>query len=111
MWRVLILISMAATPAQAAGFKHRVKDPNAPPLPVIEYYCTDSVGARREMGEVICITASCQTWLAKCDMSLNNPMWRKIQDGCPTATAEPTLIERIKRLTPKQSLIEELPKV
>ena len=72
--------------AGAESFKHREKSPDAPPLPKIEYYCTDSTGARREMGEIICITASCQTWMARCDMSLNNPAWRKVQDGCPGAS-------------------------
>ena len=62
-----------------------------------DYYCTGGNGERYELGEVICINASsCQVWLAKCDMSLNNPMWRKIQDGCPVAS----LLERIHALQP-----------
>ena len=64
-----------------------------PPMAGVEYYCTDSNGQRVELGQVICITASCQTWLAKCDMSLNSPTWRKVQDGCPAVS----LIDRVKR--------------
>ena len=85
MWRILIIWIALCGPAIGGDFKHVDKSANAPPLPKIELYCTDAQGERRELGEVICITASCQTWMAKCDMSLNNVMWRKLQDGCPTA--------------------------
>lgn len=59
-----------------------------PPMPGVEYYCTDSFGARVELGHVICVTASCQTWMARCEMAVSNgtAMWRKLQDGCPTAS-------------------------
>lgn len=100
MLRLLIIILLVPNLSFAAGFKHRIKDPNAPPLPVIENYCRDANGQRREMGEIICINASCQTWLAKCDMSLNNAVWRKIQEGCPTAG----LLERMNKLKPKISI-------
>jgi len=99
MWRLLIITLLVPNLSFAEGFKHREKLANAPPLPKIEFYCTDSKGDRRELGEVICITASCKTWLAKCDMSLNNVMWREIQQGCPTASA----IERLNRLRPTTS--------
>ena len=74
-----------------------VKRPPTPP------HCPRSSsgrGERRELGEVICITASCQTWTAKCDMSLNNVMWRKLQDGCPAASVDPSPSERLQRLFP-----------
>ena len=64
-----------------------------PPMPGVDNYCTDADGRRIEIGQVICITASCNTWMAKCDMSLNNPMWRKIQDGCPAVS----LMDRLQR--------------
>jgi len=68
----------------------------------VEYFCTDSEGARVELGQVVCITASCLTWTARCEMAGNNnlAMWRKVQDGCPGVAAEPSLIERIKRAQP-----------
>jgi len=69
-----------------------------PPLPGVEYYCTNAQGTRIDLGGVICITASCTTWMARCEMSANNnlAMWRKVQDGCPAAS----LLERFQRLEP-----------
>lgn len=67
-----------------------------PPMAGVDYFCTDADGRRLEIGQVICITASCNTWMAKCDMSLNNPMWRKVQDGCPAVS----LIDRLKQSRP-----------
>ena len=62
-----------------------------------DYFCTGSDGERHELGEIVCLASStCQVWLAKCGMSLNNPMWRKVQDGCPVAS----WIERIHALQP-----------
>ena len=97
MWRVVSILavlaglSLPAVPALAGDgrFRHREKSPDAPPLPKIEYYCTDAEGKRRELGEIICITASCQSWLAQCGMSANNPAWRKLQDGCPGVSLRP----------------------
>lgn len=99
MWRIFAIVILLPSLGHSEGFKHRVKSENAPPLPVIELYCTDTQGKRRELGEVVCIRASsCQEMLAKCDMSLNNVMWRQIQEGCPTAATHPALIDRIARL-------------
>ena len=70
-----------------------------PPMPGVEYYCTDATGARREIGDVICITASCQVWVARCEVSLNNPTWRKLSDGCPGVSAKPMgVMERLEAL-------------
>lgn len=81
---------VAGGPALAGNgpmkFEHRKKSPDAPPLRPIEYYCTDAEGKRHELGDVICITTSCYSQLARCGMSLNNPAWRKLQDGCPGAS-------------------------
>lgn len=70
-----------------------------PPLPGIEYYCTDSQGQRVELGAVICVSASCTTWMAKCEMTASNrmAMWRKVQDGCPMSTLE--RLDRLKNNT------------
>ena len=67
-----------------------------PPLPGVEYYCTNADGSRVELGSVICVTASCQTWMAKCEMAASNrmAMWRKTQDGCPGAS----LLDRLNGL-------------
>jgi hypothetical protein len=47
-----------------------------------ECYCTDRNGARVEMGEMICLQVDGRMFMAQCQMSLNNPMWREISDGC-----------------------------
>ncbi len=72
-------------PGSKPAFRHREKSPDAPPLPKIEFYCTDSQGARRELGELLCIRTGCRSILARCEMSLNNPIWRELQEGCPAA--------------------------
>lgn len=63
-------------------------------------HCRDSNGQRREIGDVICITASCLTWMAKCELVLNNAIWRKTQEGCPTAG----LYQRFLRVAPAMSV-------
>ena len=66
------------------------------PMDGVEYYCTDASGRRVELGQIICITAGCQTWMAKCDMSVNVTTWRKTQDGCLAAS----LMDRLKAFKP-----------
>ena len=78
----------AARPG-SGGFRHREKSPDAPPLPKIEFYCTDSKGARRELGALLCIRTGCREVLARCEMALNNPIWRELQEGCPAAALSP----------------------
>ena len=53
-----------------------------------------------ELGEVLCITAGCQTWMARCDMSVNSPTWRKIQDGCPGASSGVSVYDRLQQAQP-----------
>lgn len=91
---VLAALVVFAGPAFADGPEHKSFADLYPALPGVEYYCKDANGTRFELGQVICVSASCQTWMAKCDMSQNNPTWRKISDGCPSAS----LMERIKSL-------------
>lgn len=58
--------------------------------PYPELYCTDGRGARVELGGVTCIAAGCApAYLARCEMSLNNVMWRKVHEGCPAVALEP----------------------
>lgn len=45
-------------------------------------YCTDKTGARVELGEVICLRVDGRDFQARCEMSLNNPMWRDTGQGC-----------------------------
>jgi hypothetical protein len=45
-------------------------------------YCTDKTGARVELGVSICMNVDGRSFIARCEMSLNNPMWRELSDGC-----------------------------
>ena len=48
----------------------------------IECYCTDTLGARVELGEVTCLTVGGRIFLARCEMSLNVPIWRDTDQSC-----------------------------
>lgn len=71
--RWLICLFMLATPA----FADSTSVGNTG-----DCYCTDRMGDRVELGDTICLTVDGKSFLAQCQMSLNNPMWRKISDGC-----------------------------
>ena len=96
MKRMVLLLSLLAGPAMAEETGRKSFSELYPQMPGVEYYCRDATGTRHEIGQTICITASCLTWFARCDMAANNnlAMWRKLQDGCPTAS----LIDRLKSL-------------
>ncbi|MCV2891715.1 hypothetical protein [Lentibacter sp. XHP0401] len=49
---------------------------------VVDCYCTDTSGARVELGESICLHVGGRMFTAQCQMSLNVPMWRETSDGC-----------------------------
>ena len=49
-----------------------------------ECFCTDSDGQRIEIGRTTCLQIGSQQFTARCGMSLNNPAWRRISDGCPS---------------------------
>ncbi|MDU8926554.1 hypothetical protein RXV86_04065 [Alisedimentitalea sp. MJ-SS2] len=51
----------------------------------IDCYCTDSTGGRVDLGEKICLHVDGKMFTAQCQMSLNVPMWRKVEDGCTTS--------------------------
>ncbi len=49
-------------------------------------------GQRVEEGQVACIRPqSGGSFLAKCEIVLNNTSWTKLQDGCPTASIDAKL--------------------
>ena len=72
--RAILLAMLASTPAAA--------DVIGPGGRVIECYCTDTSGARVELGERICLMVDGRAFLALCDMSLNVPIWRDTGEGC-----------------------------
>ncbi|MDF2234520.1 hypothetical protein P2H44_18320 [Albimonas sp. CAU 1670] len=61
-------------------------------------YCTNR-GERVEMGGTTCIRIGSVEYTAVCGMSLNNPAWRKIGDGC-TPQPGASLLQRLQQLQP-----------
>jgi hypothetical protein len=59
-----------------------VADVTGPSGRTVECYCTDRTGGRVELGEYICMQVDGRMFMAQCQMSLNSPMWREIQEGC-----------------------------
>ncbi len=57
-------------------------DVTSPSGKTVECYCTDRGGARVEMGQTICMQVDGRMFMAQCQMSLNSPMWREVQEGC-----------------------------
>jgi hypothetical protein len=51
----------------------------------VDCYCTDKSGARVELGETRCMNVDGRIFMAKCEMSLNVPMWRDQKIGCITS--------------------------
>ena len=58
---------------------------------VIECYCTNTTGDRVELGETICLHVDGRMFMAQCQMSLNVPMWREVQEGCLSSSAAPRM--------------------
>ncbi|MEX0369137.1 MAG: hypothetical protein AB3N09_00800 [Tateyamaria sp.] len=57
-------------------------DVTSPSGKTVECYCTDKSGARIELGQTICLQVDGRMFMAQCQMSLNSPMWREVQEGC-----------------------------
>lgn len=74
MTRLTLVIMMCAAPAMA--------DVVTPGGKVQDCYCTDKSGTRIELGEMICLQVDGRMFTAQCQMSLNVPMWREVQEGC-----------------------------
>lgn len=76
MDKVLLIISavFVLSPLTSLAGEADVKWPDC--------YCTDTSGARVELGETVCLTVDGRTFEARCEMMLNNPMWREIGSGC-----------------------------
>jgi hypothetical protein len=49
-------------------------------------------GKRVKEGGVICLRiGSSDPYLARCERNLNNTSWKKISDGCPTASSSQSM--------------------
>lgn len=81
--RILLPLLLIAGPALA--------DVTGPGGKTVECYCTDKSGARIELGETICMQVDGRMFMAQCQMSLNSPMWRELQNGCLSSDAAPKI--------------------
>ena len=81
------LLCLLAVPAWA--------DVTSPSGKTVECYCTDTQGLRIELGETICLRVDGRAFMAKCDMSLNSPIWRDTGEGCLSSRLAPSLRERL----------------
>ncbi|MBJ3775066.1 hypothetical protein [Acuticoccus mangrovi] len=89
----ILAAAVALSPGSAAaegrivvrdGTPRFVPPPAKPGWSYPDCYCTDSEGTRVEIGDHACLTIGGREVFALCDMSLNNPAWRKEADGCPS---------------------------
>ncbi|UYV38893.1 hypothetical protein N4R57_07675 [Rhodobacteraceae bacterium D3-12] len=96
MKQLSVCLALAVLPAPTfADIQHNGK--------TIDCYCTDTSGGRIELGEKICLQVDGKMFMAQCQMSLNVPMWRKIEDGCLSS-------QRLKpRLNPRPVYSKILP--
>lgn len=74
MLRGSALLFLIAAPALA--------DVTGPGGRTVDCYCTDTQGARVELGQMICLRVDGRMFMAQCQMSLNVPMWREVAQGC-----------------------------
>ena len=74
MIRLCSLIFLIAAPASA--------DVTGPGGKTVDCYCTDKSSSRIELGQTICLQVDGRMFMAQCQMSLNVPMWREVQQGC-----------------------------
>lgn len=77
----LILPFLLAPPAMA--------DVTGPGGKVLDCYCTDTQGARVELEEEICLVVDGRAFMARCEMSLNNPIWRDTGKACVSSSLSP----------------------
>nr|WP_299281996.1 hypothetical protein [uncultured Tateyamaria sp.] len=74
MRRTAFFLFLMASPALA--------DVTSPSGKTVECYCTDKTGSRIELGQTICLQVDGRMFTAQCQMSLNSPMWREVEEGC-----------------------------
>lgn len=84
MQHTSVLVSLALLASSVPA----LADVAGPGGKVIECFCTDTSGARVELGQTICLFVDGTMFTAQCQMSLNVPMWRKLDDGCLSAQAD-----------------------
>ncbi len=48
--------------------------------------CRNRDGSKYELGQIACVRVGGNAYLARCEMNLNVTTWKKLRDGCPTAS-------------------------
>ena len=84
MKRLCLLAGLMALPAATAAFA----DATYPNGKTVDCYCTDRSHNRVELGETICLQVDGRMFMAQCQMSLNVPMWREVQEGGRSSSLE-----------------------
>ncbi|MCX8225939.1 MAG: hypothetical protein OTI35_07690 [Sulfitobacter sp.] len=77
MKQIALILGLFAPPVAA-----QATYPSGKP---VDCYCTNSQGKRVELGQTVCMEVGGRLFLAQCQMSLNVPMWREVQQGCQTS--------------------------
>ncbi len=80
MKKICFIFALLAYPATA--------DVTSPSGKTVDCYCTDSQRNRIELGETICMQVDGRMFMAQCQMSLNVPMWREVQEGCLSSSLD-----------------------
>ncbi len=87
MGPLLAALALIAAPAGAADWL-RDRPAAKPGHAYPDLYCMNR-GERVELGGTACLRTNCcplrgcETYVARCDLSANSPMFRKVEDGCP----------------------------
>ncbi len=76
MLRLAFVLVLSTIPAAA--------QPTYPGGRPIDCYCTDSTGGRVELEQTACLTVGSRSFVGRCAMSLNVPIWRDTGEACPT---------------------------
>jgi len=76
MWKYVLIFTVLGLPISA--------DVTSPSGKTVECYCTDKAGSRVELGENRCLSVGGRIFMARCEMSLNVPMWRETGGRCVT---------------------------
>jgi hypothetical protein len=77
---ILFVVTIVATPAKSQNIE---PPPTKDGYKYSDSYCINR-GHRVKMGGLSCLRVDGRVFLARCDMSLNSPVWRMVQDSCPS---------------------------